>query len=100
MPGELDETTLPPTYRPGGDGRVDISDVVIALKGADEQMREKLFRNMSKRAAEMLRDDIDVKGPVRVSEVEGAQKEILAVARRMAEEGTIVLANMGGEEFV
>lgn len=74
--------------------------LVIALKGADEQMRDKLFKNMSKRAADMLRDDLEVKGPVRVSEVEVAQKEILAIARRMAEEGTIVLGSLGGEEFV
>ena len=74
--------------------------LVIALKGADEQMREKLFRNMSRRAADMLRDDLEVKGPVRLSEVEAAQTEILSIARRMADEGTIVLGGMGGEEFV
>ncbi|MBE0975593.1 flagellar motor switch protein FliG, partial [Escherichia coli] len=50
---------------------------VLALKGSDEAIREKVFKNMSKRAAELLRDDLEAKGPVRVSEVEGAQKEIL-----------------------
>ncbi len=74
--------------------------LVLALKGADEKVREKIFRNMSKRAAEMLRDDLDAKGPVRLSEVESAQKEILNVARRMAENGEIMLGGKGGEEFV
>ncbi|KUM44228.1 flagellar motor switch protein FliG [Pseudomonas sp. EpS/L25] len=77
------------------------SDVlVLALKGADEGIREKFFRNMSKRAAELLRDDLEAKGPVRLSEVEGAQKEVLAVARRMADAGEIVLGGKGGEEMV
>ncbi|WP_160286243.1 flagellar motor switch protein FliG [Pseudomonas sp. QL9] len=77
------------------------SDVlVLALKGSDEGIREKIFRNMSKRAAELLRDDLEAKGPVRVSEVEGAQKEILTIARRMAESGEIVLGGKGGEEMI
>ncbi|MFO8154370.1 flagellar motor switch protein FliG [Thioalkalivibrio sp.] len=74
--------------------------LVLALKGADEPVREKIFRNMSKRAAEMLRDDLDARGPVRLSEVESAQKEILTVARRMSENGEIMLGGKGGEEFV
>lgn len=72
--------------------------LVLAMKGADEAVKQKIFRNMSKRAAEMLKDDIDVRGPVRLSEVEAAQKEILEVARRMAENGEIVLG--GGEAMV
>ncbi|AGI23650.1 flagellar motor switch protein G [Pseudomonas sp. ATCC 13867] len=77
------------------------SDVlVLALKGSDEAIREKIFRNMSKRAAELLRDDLEAKGPVRVSEVESAQKEILTIARRMAESGEIVLGGKGGEEMI
>jgi flagellar motor switch protein FliG len=78
---------------------VQADSLAVALKGADEAVREKIFKNMSKRAAEILRDDIASKGPVRLSEVETAQKEILAVALRLAEEGTIVLA-ASGEEFV
>ena len=79
----------------------DSSDVlVLALKGSDEAIREKVFKNMSKRAAELLRDDLEAKGPVRVSEVEGAQKEILTIARRMAESGDIVLGGKGGEEMI
>ena len=77
------------------------SDVlVLALKGADDGIKEKFFRNMSKRAAELLRDDLEANGPVRLSEVEGAQKEVLAVARRMAYAGEIVLGGKGGEEMV
>jgi flagellar motor switch protein FliG len=71
----------------------------VALKGADEAIREKVFRNMSKRAAEILRDDIETKGPVRLADVEQAQKEILSVVQRLAEEGQIMLAT-GGDEFV
>ncbi len=77
------------------------SDVlVLALKGADEAIKEKIFKNMSKRASELLRDDLEAKGPVRISEVESAQKEILTIARRMAEAGEIVLGGKGGEEMV
>lgn len=77
------------------------SDVlVLALKGSDDGIKEKFFKNMSKRAAELLRDDLEAKGPVRISEVEAAQKEILTVARRMAEAGEIVLGGKGGEEMV
>jgi flagellar motor switch protein FliG len=73
--------------------------LVIALKGADTALQEKIFKNMSKRAAELLRDDLEAKGPVRVSEVEAAQKEILTVARRLADDGEIMLAG-GGEELI
>ncbi|MBL1277195.1 MAG: flagellar motor switch protein FliG [Ectothiorhodospiraceae bacterium] len=74
--------------------------LVLALKGADEGLKEKILNNMSKRAAEMLRDDLEAKGPVRLSEVEGAQKEILSVARRLADAGDISLGGSGGEEYV
>jgi len=74
--------------------------LVLALKGADEDLKEKILKNMSKRAAEMLRDDLEAKGPVRLSEVEGAQKEILSVARRLADAGDISLGGSGGEEYV
>jgi flagellar motor switch protein FliG len=72
--------------------------LIIALKGADEAVRNKMLNNMSKRAAEILRDDLAAKGPVRVSEVEKAQREILTVAQRLAEEGQIVLGK--GDDFV
>lgn len=74
--------------------------LVLALKGTDDELKEKILRNMSKRAAEMLRDDLEAKGPVRLSEVEGAQKEILSVARRLADAGDISLGGSGGEEYV
>ncbi len=78
---------------------VEMDTLVLALKGADEALKEKIFRNMSKRAAEMLRDDLEAKGPVRLADVEAAQKEIVAIARRMAENGEIILSQ-GGEEFL
>ncbi|MCE5231813.1 MAG: flagellar motor switch protein FliG [Mizugakiibacter sp.] len=73
--------------------------LVIALKGSEPGVREKIFANMSKRAADMLRDDLEVKGPVKLSEVDAAQKEILAVARRLADAGQISLGG-GGEDYV
>lgn len=71
-----------------------------AIKGADEELRVKITKNMSKRAAEMLLDDLEALGPVRISEVETAQKEILSVARRLADSGEIMLGGGGGEEFL
>lgn len=71
--------------------------MTFALKGAEARVQEKIFKNMSKRAAELLRDDLEAQGPVRVSEVEASQKEILGVARRLADEGTINLASNGDE---
>ncbi len=73
--------------------------LLLALKGCDEPLKQKIFKNMSQRAAEMLRDDLEAKGPVRLAYVEAAQKEILAVARKLAEEGTIALGGKG-ETFV
>ena len=74
--------------------------LILALKGAEDAMQEKIFGNISKRAAEMLRDDLENKGPVRLSEVESAQKEILAIARRMSDSGEIALGGKGAEQFV
>lgn len=71
--------------------------LVVALKGSDDGVRDKIFRNMSKRAAELLQDDLEAKGPVRVSEVESAQKDIITIARRMAEAGEITLGGAGEE---
>jgi len=77
---------------------VQSDSLIVALKGAPPELREKIFKNMSQRAAEMLREDLDSKGPVRLSEVEAEQKEILKVARRLADEGQIVLGGKGGED--
>jgi flagellar motor switch protein FliG len=74
--------------------------LILALKGANEAMREKVFKNMSQRAAEMLREDLESKGPVRLSEVEREQKEILKIARRLADEGQIQLGGKGEDQFV
>jgi flagellar motor switch protein FliG len=74
--------------------------LVVALKGTSEPLREKVFKNMSQRAAEMLRDDLEAKGPVRLSEVETEQREILRIVRRLAEEGQIVLGGKGEEGLV
>jgi flagellar motor switch protein FliG len=71
-----------------------------AIKGADEELKDKIMRNMSKRAAEMLNDDLEALGPVRISEVETAQKEILSVARRLSDSGEIMLGGGGSEEFL
>jgi len=74
--------------------------LLLALRGADAQLREKIFKNMSKRAAEMLRDDLEAAAPARVSDVEGAQREILTVTRRLADAGEISLGGGGGDAFV
>ena len=72
----------------------------IALRGADVKVREKITRNMSQRAAEILLEDMEARGPVRLSDVESAQKEILTIVRRLADEGVLTLSGGGGEELV
>jgi flagellar motor switch protein FliG len=79
---------------------VQSDSLILALKGASEDLRNKIFKNMSQRAAEMLKEDLEAKGPVRISEVEAEQKEILKVVRRLADEGQIVLGGKGGEEMI
>ena len=79
---------------------VDTDLLVLALKGADEPLQEKLFGCMSKRAAANIMDEMEALGPVRLTEVQGAQKEIINVARRLSDEGTIVLAGRGGDDLV
>jgi len=74
--------------------------LVLALKGAEQVLKDKIFKNMSKRAGDMLRDDLEAKGPVRLSEVEAAQKEILAIARRLSAWGDIDLDGKDGEEYI
>jgi len=79
---------------------VQSESLIIALKGAGEELREKIFKNMSQRAAETLREELEAKGPVRLSEVEGEQKEILKIVRRLTDEGQITLAGRGEEAYV
>lgn len=75
-------------------------NLLLAMKVANEELKEKIFNNMSKRAAEMLKEDLEAKGPVKLSEVETAQKEILTIARRLADEGQISLGGSAEEEMV
>lgn len=91
---ELDDRSMQTLLR-----EVPSARLTVALKGAEPAMREKIFANMSKRAADMLRDDLEVSGPVRVSEVDAAQKEVLLIARRLADAGQLNLSS-GGDDFV
>jgi flagellar motor switch protein FliG len=79
---------------------VQSESLIVALKGASEELREKIFNNMSQRAAEMLREDLEAKGPVKLSEVESEQKEILKVVRRLADEGQVMIGGKGEEAYV
>ncbi len=91
---ELDDRSMQELLR-----QVPGDRLMLAMKGSEEALKEKIFKNMSQRAAEMLKDDLEAKGPVRISEVEAAQKEILSAARKLAEAGAINLGGKG-EEFV
>lgn len=79
---------------------VNNDSLTMALKTASEEMREKIFANMSSRAADMIRDDLDAMGPVRLSEVEAMQQSIVKIAMKLEEEGKLVLNKTGGDEFV
>ncbi|MBZ8142881.1 flagellar motor switch protein FliG [Rubrivivax gelatinosus] len=79
---------------------VQSESLIVALKGATPGLREKIFKNMSTRAAETLREDLESRGPVRLSEVEAEQKEMLKTVRRLADEGQIMLSSGGDEQFV
>ena len=79
---------------------VQTESLIIALKGASPEIREKVFKNMSSRAAETLREDLESRGPVKLSEVEAEQKELLKIVRRLADEGQIVMGGGGDDEYV
>ncbi len=79
---------------------VQTESLIIALKGSTPEIREKVFKNMSSRAAETLREDLESRGPVKLSEVENEQKEMLKIVRRLADEGQIQLASGGDDEYV
>ncbi len=89
---EIDDRSMQELLR-----QVASDKLLLAMKGCDDAMKEKIYKNMSQRAAEMLKDDLESRGPVKISEVEGAQKEILQTARKLAEAGTIALAGKGDE---
>jgi len=74
--------------------------LAVALRGAEPEVQEKIMRNMSKRAAEILKDDMEARGPIKLTEVEAAQKEIIVIAQRLAEEGTISLGGKGEADVV
>ncbi|MFI4891604.1 MAG: flagellar motor switch protein FliG [Steroidobacterales bacterium] len=74
--------------------------LAVALRGAEPEVMDKIMKNMSKRAAEILRDDMEARGPVKLAEVEAAQKEIVTVAQRLAEEGTINVGGKAGGDYV
>lgn len=92
---ELDDRSMQELLR-----QISSDRLLLAIKGTDDRLREKIFSNMSQRAAEMLRDDLEASLPVRLSEVEGAQREILDTARRLSDEGTITLGLKAGEAYV
>jgi len=79
---------------------VQSESLIVALKGASEELRDKILKNMSQRAAEMLREDLEAKGPVKLSEVEAEQKEILKIVRRLSDEGQISIGGAGDEAYV
>jgi flagellar motor switch protein FliG len=93
--GGMDDRSLQRVLR-----EVDLKDLGLALKGASEDLRQKFFKNMSKRAADMLKEDMDFMGPVRVRMVEEAQQKIVNVVRSLEEAGEIVIARSGEEELV
>jgi flagellar motor switch protein FliG len=79
---------------------VESESLIIALKGSPQEMRDKFLKNMSTRAADMLREDIEMRGPVRISQVEAEQKSILQVVRRLADSGELVLGGQGNDAYV
>ena len=79
---------------------VQSEQLIVALKGADKAIQEKVFNNMSSRAADIMREDLEAKGPVRVKDVEEAQKEMLSIAKRLADSGEISLGGKGDDEYV
>jgi flagellar motor switch protein FliG len=79
---------------------VSTDQLLLALRGVEDQLKEKIFSNMSKRAAEMLRDDLEAAAPAKLSEVEMAQKDILGIARKLADSGELSLGSGGGDELV
>lgn len=77
---------------------IDTKDLTLALKGVSEELKDKFLRNMSSRAAEMILEEMEVMGPVRLKDVEAAQQRIIEVVRRLEEEGEIIIAGRGGED--
>mgnify|MGYP001448773714 FL=1 len=74
--------------------------IVVALKGADDSLSDKFFASMSQRAAANIKDEMEALGPMRLTDVQEAQKQVIAVARQLADEGQIVLSGRGGDEYL
>jgi flagellar motor switch protein FliG len=79
---------------------VSTETLTLSLKTCTDDLKEKIFRNISSRAAELIKEDLDVMGPVRLKDVEKAQSEIVKVAAKLEEEGTIVIAGRGGDDVL
>jgi flagellar motor switch protein FliG len=92
---ELDDRSIQMVLK-----EVSTEELSLALKTASEGLKSKVFRNMSQRAAEILRDEISAKGPVKVSDVEKAQQKVVGIARKLEQEGKIVIGGRGREELV
>jgi flagellar motor switch protein FliG len=79
---------------------VDTNDLAKALKAVDPEVQDKVFRNMSKRAAQMLKEDMEYMGPIRLKDVEEAQQKIVNTIRKLEEQGEIVLARNAEDEII
>jgi flagellar motor switch protein FliG len=79
---------------------IDMKDLSIALKGVTDEVKEKFYKNMSKRAAEMLKEDMAYMGPVRIRDVDQAQQRIVAVVKKLEARGEIIIARPGEEELI
>lgn len=79
---------------------IESDSLVVALKGSPQELQDKFLKNMSTRAAELLREEIELRGPVRISQVEAEQKKILQIVKRMADEGQIAIGGRGGDSYV
>jgi len=77
---------------------IENEDLALALKTASPELRDKIFKNMSERAADLIREDMEYMGPVRVSDVEAAQQKIVDVVRRLEDAGELIISGRGGEK--
>ena len=78
---------------------MDYNDIALALKGASDEVKNRIFKNMSKRGGEILRENMEYMGPVRLRDVEEAQQKVVTVIRRLDESGEIIISR-GGEDAV
>ena len=93
--GELDDRSIRALLK-----EISNDELILALKTASEDLSQKIFNNVSQRAAQMMKEDLEVMGPVKLKEVEQAQMSIIKVARRLADEGKLVLGSKGGDDLL